>query len=145
MFIQNGILSEQCIADFEVETRLNLPNDYRIFLCKTNGGTFQDSIIKPQRPGELLIDCLFGLSGKSETDLRFWRGEFDGEIPEKSLIIGSDAGGGFLLLCLEKDAEGIYYYDHSYFFPASSDSENTYFIYPSFSALFSELNKSFQA
>ena len=141
MFVSNGKISEASIDSFEKEIQLSLPDDYKKFLIDTNGGALQNGLIKPQRPGELLIDYLFGLSEKDEFDLRFWHSEFRGEIPEKSVIIGSDAGGGFLLLCTEEDLAGVYYYDHSYLFPSSGDDENTYFIYSSFSELLSDLRK----
>lgn len=141
MFTPNGKASEESVATFEREIQFNLPADYRAFLRDTNGGGLQHALIKPRRPGELLIDCLFGFGDKDEFDLRFWLSEFKGELPEKSLIIGSDAGGGFLLLCTEEGSAGVYYYDHSYLFPTSSDDENTYFINSSFSELLSELIK----
>ena len=139
MFVPTGKSSEESISAFEREIQFRLPDDYRAFLRDTNGGVCQHALIRPQRPGELLIDCLFGLGVKDEMDLRFWYNEMKGDVPEKSLIIGSDAGGGFLLLSIETNLEGIYYYDHSYSFPTSTDNENTYLIYPSFSELFSQI------
>ena len=140
MFSPNGKLSEKYIADFEREHQISLPDDYREFLQRTNGGTLQDAVLKPERPGDLLIDCLFGINDKDELSLNFWNNEFEGEIPENSVIVGSDAGGGFLLICMEEGLEGVYYYDHSYLFPTSSDSENTYLISQSFSELLTKLS-----
>ncbi|MFB9246324.1 SMI1/KNR4 family protein [Massilia antarctica] len=141
MFTPNGRISEENVVDFEREIQFCVPEDYKKFLVDTNGGVLQNAMISPRRPGQLLIDCLFGLCEQSEFDLRFWLNEFTGDLPEKSLIIGSDAGGGFLLLCTEEDSAGIYYYDHSYLFSTSADEENTYLIYPSFAELHSALIK----
>jgi len=61
--------------------------------------------------------------------------EFKDDIPDKSLIIGSDFGGGMILLVtVENDdfSKGIYYYDHSHFFEASNSENNTYFICDTF-------------
>lgn len=139
MFSPNGKSSEYNVANFEQEIGFSLPDDYRSFIMDKNGGTCQGGVISQAAPGDFLVDCLFGLVSKDEMSLRFWFQELNGEIPEKSLIIGSDAGGGFLLLCMKKGMEGIYYYDHSYLFPTSNDDMNTYFVCSSFSELFSEL------
>lgn len=141
MFTSNGKSSKENVVAFECEIKFRLPEDYKRFLIDTNGGVLQHALISPTKPGQLLIDCLFGLCEKSQLDLRFWLNEFRGDLPEKSLIIGSDAGGGFLLLCIEEDFAGVYYYDHSYLFSPSTDDENTYLIYSSFSELLFELTK----
>lgn len=141
MFHPNGKNSDENVATFEREIKFTLPSDYRVFLRDTNGGVLQGALIRTIKPGDLLIDCMFGLDHKREFNLRFWLNEFGSELPEKSLIIGSDAGGGFLLMCTAEGTEGIYYYDHSYLFSNSSDSENTYLIYSSFSELFLDLSE----
>lgn len=141
MFIRNGNVSEEIISNFERENRLTLPVDYKKFLLDSNGGVVNNNVIILPRLGQLLIDSLFGLGQNNETDLQFWLNEFKGDLPEKSLIIGSNAGGGFLLLCTEENCAGVYYYDHSYSFSASDDNENTYLIYPSFSELIYNLIK----
>ncbi|EIL88077.1 SMI1/KNR4 family protein [Rhodanobacter spathiphylli] len=141
MFIPNGKADLQSIINFEHEFHFQIPDDYRKFLQDSNGGACKNSQIKSQELGDLLIDYLFGLDGVDELNLRFWKNELKSEIPQDSLIIGSDSGGGFLLLCLEEGLEGIYYYDHSYLFESSSDTRNTYFIFSTFHELYLELKK----
>ena len=141
MLTPNGKNSKENVVDLEREIKFRLPEDYKRFLIDTNGGALQNALISPTKPGELLIDCLFGICEKSELDLHFWFDEFRGDLPEKSLIVGSDAGGGFLLLSTGEDAVGVYYYDHSYQFSTSADDENTYLIYGSFSEFLSNLIK----
>jgi len=142
MFTPNGAINEMNVEDFEKVIGFSLPTDYRDFLVEKNGGVFADALIKPEVPGELLIDCLFGLGLPDQLSLEFWHDEFKSEIPENSLIIGSDAGGGFLLLCTEVGSSPVYYYDHSYLFSSSCDDQNTYLISKSFSELLMQLNSS---
>jgi hypothetical protein len=136
MLIPNGSVSENEISNLEMKIGFGLPSDYRGFLSSTNGGQCSGSAVSVPKPGDFFVDYLFGLGLKKQADLAFWQEEFYGDIPEKSLIIGSDAGGGFLLLCLEEEQEGVYYYDHSHLFPSSSEKENTYFICAKFSDFF---------
>ena len=48
------------------------------------------------------------------------------------MLIGEDAGGGFVLLVCGGENEGVYYYDHAYSFELSNDKKNTYLIAKTF-------------
>lgn len=141
MFTPNGAINEMNVDDFEKAIGFSLPRDYRDFLIHKNGGVFSNALINPEKPGELLIDCLFGLGLPDQLSLQFWYDELKNDIPSNSLIIGSDAGGGFLLLCIEEDSSPVYYYDHSYLFQSSNDDQNTYLISKSFSELLMQLTR----
>lgn len=141
MFIENSSIDEKSIIKFEKKIGFKLPDDYRIFLKNHNGGICKDEIIKLNRPGDFLIDCFFGLGLKDALNLQFWHEELSGELPEKSIVIGCDPGGGYILLCVASDISGVYYYDHTYSFPSSSDDENTYFIAPDFTEFFGKIIK----
>lgn len=133
-FTPNGKARVEDVETLEEKLRIKLPENYRTFLIETNGGTLSNSILELDRPGDLLIDCFFGFNEEDSLSINYWIENFSDEIPEGSLIIGSDAGGGFLLLCT-KEEEGIYYYDHSYSFQSSSDNENTYYVCAKFTDL----------
>lgn len=133
MLIANGSLSESEISKFEAKLGFGLPSEYRNFLIKTNGGQCADATVSTSKPGNFLVDYIFGLGLNRQLDLSFWQDEFNGDIPEKSIIIGSDAGGGFLLLLLADGRDLVYYYDHAHSFASSSEQENTYLICDKFS------------
>jgi hypothetical protein len=140
MFTPNGPIDHSEIINFENSFQVNLSEDYRNFLQQTNGGTFEGVLLKTEKLGDLLIDCLFGLNLQAQLNLQFWNQELKNEIPEKSTIIGSDAGGGFLLLYPQYKESNVFYYDHAYSFPTSSDEENTYLLADRFSKFFQSLN-----
>jgi len=113
----------QALAAFESTLPFALPADYRAFLEKHNGGLFKGALfLVPELKTEETLDVLFGFNPKRALDLRFWQKEMAGEIPEKSLIIGKDPGGNLLVL----DQEGIYYWDHTHYYPQSSNAKNAY-------------------
>lgn len=81
----------------------------------------------------ILMDTLYGVKTKSRSqDIIFKNREYIDDIPSESILIGRDLGGGWLLLIHDKENDGIWYYDHSYFFKQSSDELNTYFICETF-------------
>lgn len=49
-----------------------------------------------------------------------------------SLIIGDDPGSGLIVLITDTENHGVYYWDRSFYFPESSEEENTYKIAGSF-------------
>ncbi len=122
------------VADLEKRLGFDLPTDYKNFLAQFNGAVINDGEFFVKGLNEqILMDVLFGINlDNRELDLEFWHKEYEGEIPEKSLIIGMDPGGGDILLINDGVENGIYYYDHSYFFSQSSDELNTYYIADSF-------------
>jgi hypothetical protein len=58
---------------------------------------------------------------------------------ENSILIGSDEGEGLIMLVCDGENDGIWYYDHSYFFEQSTDDTNTYFICNTFSDFIKQL------
>ena len=138
------ILSEKQ-ADFNaIEHRMSvkLPVDYKAFLTKYNGMVAEDVIIKIEDIGEetmlnLLFSCDNALARTLTLD--YWNTEYEEDIPEGSLLIGDFQDGGFLLLILEGEYKGVYYYDHAYTFEASDDNNNTYFLAETFDAFMKSL------
>lgn len=139
-FQSRGELDETTLTRLETLAGFRLPADYRSFLKRTGGGSFVGGYpeIVVDTIGNVLCHTFFGMGLPRALNLEFWHNEMKGEIPCKSLLIGKDPGGGFLLLCCDPELSGlsgVYYYDHSYSFPSSSDEENTYFISESFGEL----------
>lgn len=133
-FESRGKLDEATLRRLEILIGFRLPADYRSFLRRNDGGSFVGGYpeIVVDTIGKVFCDTLFGMSMPRALNLEFWHGEMKGDIPSDSLLIGKDPSGGFLLLCCEPESSGVYYYDHSYSFPSSSDAENTYFVSESF-------------
>lgn len=136
-FQVNGRLKEADIQEFERNIGFPLPYDYCSFLQQTNGGAFVGGYptVAAETIGSVCCDSFFGKNMSDALDLTFWFQEMRGEIPANSLLIGKDPSGGFVLLVCNKDSTGVYYYDHGYNFPESSDEENTYLITESFGEL----------
>jgi len=118
--------------------RINIPKDYKDFLIKSNGCNIEDAYLYVKELNEyMLMSNFFGIDIKiGFADISKINIEYADDIPEESLLIGSDAGNGLLLLVNDGINNGVWYYDHSYFFPNSSDENNTYFICETFLELF---------
>jgi hypothetical protein len=103
VFNANGKSSTADLSRFESEIGFSLPEDYGTFLRVYNGGSFCGSY--PEITAEVIAnvqcDCLFGLNMPKAADVSFWQKEFREDIPAKSLLIGKDSVGGFLLLCCD--------------------------------------------
>lgn len=123
------------IESLEKQLNITLPDDYKKFLVSNNGAKIVDGYFYVKDLNqEILMDVLYGIGlEKRVFNLEFWHQEYGDEIPQSSLLIGGDPGGGFILLINNGENDGVYYYDHSYSFNESSDENNTYLISRSFS------------
>ena len=134
-----GHVDESALAAFEQEIGSRLPDDYRQFLLSSNGGSFPASgFYVPELDIDCRLDVLFGFNLPPALSLNSWKEEMDEELPPGTMIIGSDARSGLLLLGWE-ELPGIFYYDHSHRFPSSSEEHNTYFVAYSWTEFISAL------
>jgi hypothetical protein len=109
-----GVLSEQKLQELELKLGTNLPEDYRSFLKKYNGG-------KPTTAGfwiERGVDCsevhqFYGMhNGPKWSSLEYYIEEQPG-IAKNYLAIGDDGTGNFLCMKLQGHENGsIYFIDH---------------------------------
>ena len=132
-FMKLQLIEKGAIDSYKIienEFNISLPKDYKEFLAKNNGAIVHDGYFFVEDLGEfILMDTLYGVKTKSRSqDIIFKNREYIDDIPSESILIGRDLGGGWLLLIHDKENDGIWYYDHSYFFKQSSDELNTYFI-----------------
>lgn len=113
--IEKGAIDSYKII--ENEFNISLPKDYKEFLAKNNGAIVHDGYFFVEDLGEfILMDTLYGVKTKSRSqDIIFKNREYIDDIPSESILIGRDLGGGWLLLIHDKENDGIWYYDHSYF------------------------------
>jgi len=131
-----GRLSPARLAAFESTLGLPLYTDYRQFLLQNNGGKFQAATVPIAALGaRLALDVLLGLDLEKELNLDEWNLQYRYERPSGSIIIGTDPGGGFLLLGLDPTWAGVYYWDNSFWFEKSSPKSNIYQLADSFTAL----------
>lgn len=138
-------VDETAISAFEREINFSLPTDYRTFLQANNGASVDGQVFfVSDLDQDVLMDVFFGITNAEERSLTlgYWLNEFGDELQEKTLIIGSDPGGGMITYVTAGEDKGIYYWDHSHFFPQSSEEEgNTYFLADSFDDFMATLHK----
>lgn len=122
-----------------LEDRYNtrLPKDYFDFLRSIGGGVVDKSTNEIFIKGisdTVSIDILFGINTPyKNANIELWMDKYYHEIPADTLVIGDSLEHGlFVLLCSGADA-GVYYWDDTYYFAASSDANNTFFVADTFS------------
>lgn len=122
------------IKKLEESFNIKLPEDYKNFLIKYNGADIVDEIFYVKDiEQKILMGGFYGVeSDKKKIGLINQNKEYGDDIPDNSLLIGSDPGSGWILLVNDGENNGIWYYDHSYFFSKLSDELNTYFICETF-------------
>ncbi|MGY3777453.1 SMI1/KNR4 family protein [Isobaculum melis] len=126
-------VDENELKKFLAQIDFELPKDYLSFITENNGVRVENGYFYVEDLSEfILMDLFLGVS-QPKRNLMNLNEEFEDEIPKNSLLIARDPGGGFILQIHDGENDGIYYYDHQYFFDQSSDEENTYFIAQTFS------------
>lgn len=143
MLIPNGPPSDPtAVAAFASGLGFSLPADYVAFLEQQNGGSVSVCKVEADDVGDVLVDYIFGIGQKKVLDLQYWQSRYKQEIPDRSLLIGTDPGGNFFLLVTGDDeSRGIYYYDHSHFYKRSSKHGNTYYVCDEFSTFLDAVNR----
>lgn len=131
-----GENNEELVRSFEQQINFALPEDYRQFLIKNNGAVVNRQTFFVKDLGqEVLMDVLYGLTNADARSLTlaYWLKEYEGDMGEKELVIGSDPGGHQILYITAGEDKGIYYWDTNHFFAQSSKGEgDTYFLAESF-------------
>lgn len=130
-----GKATEESIEEIEEFLGFPFPEDYKKFLSEYNGGTSKVRYSKffvKELNQEIPLDVLYGIDVKRPFDLSVCCEEFEEDMLPNSLIIGDDPGSGLIVLITDTDKYGIYYWDHSFYFPQSSEEKNTYKVADSF-------------
>lgn len=130
-----GESDELRVARLEAELGFALPDDYRSFLLRNNGGSFQEQVFFVADLGQdVMLDIFYAVSNPDRVlTLSFWWKEHGEELQENALIIGTDPGGGMITYITTGEDKGVYYWDHAHFFEESAEEEgNTYFVADSF-------------
>ncbi|MDJ0363668.1 SMI1/KNR4 family protein [Hymenobacter sp. H14-R3] len=132
-----GTTTEPEIVAFEEEIGFELPADYRQFLLETNGAEVNKQVFFVRDlTQDVLMNVFFGLTNLASRSLtlRYWLQEYEDEIEEQTLLIGSDPGGHFILYTVSGEDQGIYYWDHNNFLSpgAAKGAPNTFRVAASF-------------
>ncbi|GAA3758392.1 SMI1/KNR4 family protein [Flavobacterium ginsengiterrae] len=125
--------NDENIQIIESKFSISLPNDYKNFIQTNDGARIIDGYFWIEELNQkALMGIFYGVSVTRSINIIDINTEYFEDIPQNSILIGRDAGGAFILLLNDNINNGIYFYDHSYFFEESSDSKNTYLIAKSF-------------
>ena len=112
-------LSSKDLETAENELGYALPEAYKYFLLKYNGGVPVESYIdfeadKLKLPGDE-VKKFYGLGVKSANDIVHKMKEIGYNLPEGLVLIANTHGGNFFLLSLRDDSFGqVFYKDHEF-------------------------------
>jgi hypothetical protein len=129
-FKSMGAASSEAVSGFEAEIGFRLPDAFRAFLLRHNGGVFTGdypTLVVLDLP-TVSVGALFGLEMPDSLSLQSWFRRYRDELPPYSLLIGGDPSGAFYLLICHGPDRGVYFYDHAHELPSSSDEKNTYMV-----------------
>lgn len=146
-------LSVKQLRSFEEEIGFKLPKDYIEFLIEYNGGTFGEKdgyIYVPSINEYVLFDVFYRVLSEDSTldddelSLQCWYNEYKEDLPSNTIIIACDAGGGMFILSMDDNNQGVYYWDHSHFFPSSSDEGNSYRVAKNFDDFLGKIKDNYE-
>ena len=104
-------LTEERVANFEKELGTSLPDQYRRFLLRTNGGLVSSDTNVVDLDGapwsSTDVHVFFGIGGSVESSELSWnRSTFSERIPDELLPIADDSGGCVFCLSLKGPDRG---------------------------------------
>jgi len=106
------------IDEFEIQLGNLLPDDYKKFLLKFNGGFPEKKIFHiDDQQGEDILSVLYGIDKENKTrehlTLAYNFNFLRIDLPQNILPIGHDPGGNYICMSLSEDNYGkIYFWDH---------------------------------
>lgn len=132
----NATNKEQILA-LEKKYNLTLPDDYKHFLLKKNGGITEkdesNELLVEDLNEQIVLDVLYGVgTGHEKANIEFWMDSLLDDLLEDTVIIGDDIIHDLILIVCSAENSGVYYWDDAYNFEGSSETENTYWIADSF-------------
>lgn len=108
-----GVVSEQDLINLENQLGIKLPNGYREFLKKHNGGYPQpDGFDFADGDDGSSVDKFLDISGsKSESIIEYFN-TYKNRIPKNYFPVAKDPGGNLILIGINNSGSDIYYWDH---------------------------------
>jgi hypothetical protein len=122
-------VSLDVVKGFELRNSISLPNEYRQFLLKTNGGWPSHIRFEvPGWPGKWApLQYFFHLEDEKYS-LEYWFEFLKDDLPEGMIAIAVDLGGNFICLDTVAPYEGeVYYWDSSQDY-GLTDEDDTMFL-----------------
>lgn len=122
-------LSQKDLERVENELGYALPEPYRKFLLKHNGGEPTESYIdfkaeKLKLPGDA-VNVFYGLGVKPCDDIIHKMKVIGYQLPEGLIFVADTPGGNYFLLSLRDDSYGeVFYKDHEFEDNSSFDPNN---------------------
>ena len=119
-------INSKMISTFEQELNVSLPEEYKAFMIKNNGGMpeddvvfdYYDNVTETQKRAVVQEFYIIYSENNYEVDniknicKGFWK---DKAIPTSMFPIGSDPAGNIICISLSPDEYGvIYFYNHEY-------------------------------
>ena len=130
-FNKYGKLDAALVNQLDGLFGFEVPQDYKEFLIKTNGGRFdfEDEHYMLIKNKKIWIDVLYGNKKSKRSSLLFWNNEYGDEIPESAIIIGDTQDHGFIVYICAGEQKGIYFWDDVLSIEGSSiEGKNAYFV-----------------
>jgi hypothetical protein len=108
-----GALAPSLLQELEDALDLPLPNAYRSFLLRWNGGRPRVGAFRGAESGDESLDSFLGLAPGGDDDLLAFLQLYEGRLPDRHLPIAYDAFGNLILIGLTGPQAGaIYFWDH---------------------------------
>src|SRR5260221_2493440 len=93
------------LVSFEKSFNIKLPQNYREFLLRHNGGRPEPSVFKikeyPSNDNIGVVDTFLGISEKSEDSLQNYIKAYSNRLPKNIIPIAYDPGGNLICISIE--------------------------------------------
>lgn len=109
----NGSLDPKLLSEFEDEFNVKLPEQYREFMIKYNGGYVDPNIFKfDDEGGSTVLNELYPLKSEEDVDLYYINDLHEDYFSDGFITIGDDPGGSDICLGVKGDVRGkVYFFD----------------------------------
>ncbi|KQO04980.1 SMI1/KNR4 family protein [Paenibacillus sp. Leaf72] len=135
---QNEKITIDDISEFEFKYELKLPDQYKHFLLKFNGGYPQASTFKiSDEEGESVVNKFYGIGDMKGSLAKIFE-ILDGELPAGFISIANDPGGNEICIGIgEKYFGNIYLWIHD--MDSDEEMSNMFLLSSSFDDFFDNL------
>ena len=137
--------TSESISDFERKIGSKLPDDYKNFLLKYNGGQPCPNSFKfiSNKDDGSSVDKFLSLGKEKYSNLLKYYNIYKDRIPSGFIPIAHDAGGNLILMGANSDNNKIYFWEHEMEVDEGDipDMSNVYLISQSFSAFINNFHE----
>ena len=113
MHDSKGVLDEKDLVNLESQLGIKLPNAYREFLKKNNGGYPQpDGFDFADGEDGSSVDKFLEISGSKNESIIEYFNNYKDRIPKNYFPVAKDPGGNLILIGINNVRADVYYWDH---------------------------------